>query len=345
MADTKISGLSATTTLDAADEFPLNDSGTTKKITAANLAAQLAGMQPQDAGGGGSATNMTQGATGATGPAGGATGATGSSGVTGPAGLDGIDGAVGPPGGPGFTGATGAGVTGATGPVGLDGLEGPRGHTGPTGPPGVDGSDGNRGFTGPQGLDGLEGRPGATGTGTTGATGPQGSDGLDGMPGPTGATGTAGVGIHDAYALLRDEKATGTAGGTLTTGAWQTHALTTEKFDPGGIVTLTANQFDLASGTYLIKGWATAYHANLHQVRIRDVDNNVTAGVGGNARCMSTDENQDISVVTCQVVVSGTTTFELQQRSSRTQTTDGFGVANSFGEVEVYAEVEIWREA
>ncbi len=196
MADAKISALSATTTLDAADEFPLNDSGTTKKITAANLAAQLAGFLPQDAGGGGSATNMTQGATGATGPAGGATGATGSSGVTGPQGLDGIDGTAGPPGGPGATGATGAGVTGATGPAGvtgtpgLDGVDGARGATGATGA-------GVTGATGPQGLDGLEGprgHTGATGAGTTGATGPQGLDGLEGARGATGPTGAGASG-------------------------------------------------------------------------------------------------------------------------------------------------------
>lgn len=45
MADTKISALTAVTSLDATDEFPLAHSGTTRKITALDLAASLASTE------------------------------------------------------------------------------------------------------------------------------------------------------------------------------------------------------------------------------------------------------------------------------------------------------------
>jgi PKD repeat protein len=45
MADTKISALSADTTLDATDEAVLNSGGTTKKITGANLMASMPGYE------------------------------------------------------------------------------------------------------------------------------------------------------------------------------------------------------------------------------------------------------------------------------------------------------------
>lgn len=145
MPDKKISELTEATVLDANDEFPVNDSGTTKRIKASNLAAQLAGMQPQGDGIG----TSSPGATGATGSAGGATGATG------PPGIDGMDGTQGATGSPG-------GATGSTGPLG---------NTGATGNDGLDGARGATGATGPQGFDGLDGRVGATGaTGSDGWT-------------------------------------------------------------------------------------------------------------------------------------------------------------------------------
>lgn len=152
-------------------------------------------------------------------------------------------------------------------------------------------------------------------------------------------------GLFDAYALLRDEKASTTGGGTLTSGAWRTRDLA-EKFDVGGIVSVTANQFDLADGTYFVQAFASAYHTGNHQIRIYNVDDSVTVGVGVNARAPSTDEAQDPSKLSCRFTVSsGPKTFELQHRVTSTSASFGAGVNNDFGEVEVYAEVAIWREA
>ena len=71
MADKKISELTELTTPDGAEELLINDDGTSKKITIANL--------PTNTGPAGS--DGSDGATGATGPTG-ATGATGPVGAT-----------------------------------------------------------------------------------------------------------------------------------------------------------------------------------------------------------------------------------------------------------------------
>jgi hypothetical protein len=55
------------------------------------------------------------------------------------------------------------------------------------------------------------------------------------------------------------------------------------------------------------------------------------------------DNGQSDSIVVGQFTIAAEEDFELQHRSSGTQTTDGFGAASSFGVVEVYAEIMIWK--
>lgn len=109
MADEKISDLSAVTSLTGSEEFVLAKSGTTKKITAANLGTEI--------GTGATGATGASGIQGATGSAGGATGATGPPGASGSPG--------------GATGSSGAaGTTGPTGPAGIDGATGATGSGG-----------------------------------------------------------------------------------------------------------------------------------------------------------------------------------------------------------------------
>lgn len=240
MADEKISALPSATTLNVGDEFPINQAGTTRKVTAATIAQQVHAWIPSDDLGGG-----------------------------------------------GTQGTGGAGATGATGPTGLDG---------------VDGRDGRDGATGPSG------------------------------------------GVFSSYAILRDEKSSGTNGGTFSSGAWRTHDLNTESADPDGIVSLSSNQFTLGSGTYLIRAEAgDCYQVGNHQIRIRDITNGATVAVGLVGRCVAEEGSK--STLIDEIVVSGSTVFELQHRCSSSSTTFGFGVATGFGEVEVYAEVEILKTA
>lgn len=43
--------------------------------------------------------------------------------------------------------------------------------------------------------------------------------------------------------VLEDQKASGTSGGTATSGSWETRKLNTEVCDPLGLVTLASNEF------------------------------------------------------------------------------------------------------
>ena len=82
------------------------------------------------------------------------------------------------------------------------------------------------------------------------------------------------------YAIISDEKANNTHGGTFTQDAWQTRDLNHTVADPDGIVTLANNQFTLNPGSYLIECSGPAIEVSRHQVRLYDVTNSAVVEYG-----------------------------------------------------------------
>ena len=155
----------------------------------------------------------------------------------------------------------------------------------------------------------------------------------------------AGGGLFDAVALIRDEKAANTAGGTFTSGAWQTRVLNTEVSDADGIVSLASNQFTLQAGTYLIHARAPGYQCDRHKAKLRNVTDSTDALIGSSAWNPSAQSGAGESDVVGVITIASAKAFEIQHRCATTQASNGFGIESNFGVVEVYTEVEIWRFA
>lgn len=143
-------------------------------------------------------------------------------------------------------------------------------------------------------------------------------------------------------AYLKDVKASGTAGGTFTSGAYQTRTLNDE-VDPFGIVTLSANQFTLQAGTYEIEASALVGLVNGHKLKIRNITDSSDTIIGLSNITSSTDGSSDVAELSGTFSISSTKTFELQHRCQTTKATDGFGAAVTFGDSEVFAQVKITR--
>lgn len=164
-----------------------------------------------------------------------------------------------------------------------------------------------------------------------------------------GVVNVSGSGLFDAYAYLRDEKTSGTQGGTPTAGAtYQARTLNTEVYDSSGIVSISSNQFPLAAGTYLLVERAPFYATG--RARLRFYNATDAAAVGYGVASYSTsggDPTQCHPTVTAVVTITGTKAFELQySAASASGGTNGLGVAESDAGVnEVYGEVEIWRKS
>lgn len=143
-------------------------------------------------------------------------------------------------------------------------------------------------------------------------------------------------------AYIKDVKATTTAGGTFTSGAWQTRVLNTVTGDTGWI-SLSSNQFTLDKGRYEIEWRCPTKLTRVHQSRLRNITDSTTDIVGSSGRTSDATNVQDDSVGMGRIDISTSKTYEIQHRCFTTRATDGFGQANSFGEDEVYTQVKITK--
>ena len=144
-------------------------------------------------------------------------------------------------------------------------------------------------------------------------------------------------------AYLKDVKPSGTAGGTFTSGAWQTRTLNTVEGD--NIVSLSSNQFTLQKGKYLIEASAPAYKTNENKCKIRNITDGVDTILGESSYTASGDGVAISALVSGMIIVTTSKVFELQHRSATTAATSGFGTPSSFGVDEVYAQVKITKLA
>lgn len=141
---------------------------------------------------------------------------------------------------------------------------------------------------------------------------------------------------------LKDVKTSGTAGGTFTSGAWQTRTLNTVEGDTS-ILSLSANQFTLGPGRYEVEASAPAFFCNKHQAKLRSITNSldVILGTSEQAEAVSTGNDVTRSMVSAVVVITAPTVFELQHRCTTTRASDGFGLSANFGVSEVYSILKI----
>jgi hypothetical protein len=150
-----------------------------------------------------------------------------------------------------------------------------------------------------------------------------------------------GFGLFSSYAIIADQKAQNTSGGTFTAGAWRTRDLNTELADPDGIVSISANQFTLAAGTYLIKWTAPSYYAQHNQTQLYNVTDTAAAGVGMSIY----DYHSSVPAGgSARTTITGSKAFEIQHYCSGTYATSGFGFATNIT-TEQYTTVEIFKEA
>ena len=162
----------------------------------------------------------------------------------------------------------------------------------------------------------------------------------------SGLTKTGGFGKFASYAIICDQKATDTPGGSTTTGTFNTRDLNTELADPDGIVSISSNQFTLQAGTYLLKASAPAYKAQRHQILINNVTDSSVAVVGTSEYNDNSTGIQTRSFAVGRVTIAAAKAFDIRQRVAVAEATYGLGVeANYDLQPNIYTIVEIFKEA
>jgi hypothetical protein len=154
-----------------------------------------------------------------------------------------------------------------------------------------------------------------------------------------------GGGSSITTATFRDEKASGVAGGTFTSGAWRTRDLNTSQFNNITSASLASNQITLPAGTYTVNLAAPVYDIGGHQARFYNITDSTTAvlGISNYLRTGATATSM-IGVASGAFTITGAKVFEFQQQCDTTKATFGYGFPDSFG-TEVYATITIIKVA
>ena len=150
--------------------------------------------------------------------------------------------------------------------------------------------------------------------------------------------------FESALLHVRDEKSSGTNGGTFTSGSFETRTLNTSMTNEISGASLSSNQIILPSGTYFIFAFAPCV-AGDHKLKLRNITDSSDTLIGTSERANSSTDVFSKSFVIGRFTISAQKTFELQHRTGTTQSTNGFGVPVSFSVVEVYADAQIWKVA
>jgi len=152
-------------------------------------------------------------------------------------------------------------------------------------------------------------------------------------------------GLFSSYAIICDQKTSGTVSGTFTSGSYQTRDLNTEITDPDGIVSISSNEFTLGAGSYLIEWSAPAQWVTAHKSRLYDVTGTAEVQLGAPEYSHSTYPTSNVSLGSARVSPSGSNAYRIEHRCQTTRSTNGFGNAASFGDNEIYTIVRIFKES
>ena len=157
----------------------------------------------------------------------------------------------------------------------------------------------------------------------------------------------AGGGLYASVAIICDQKAANTVGGTFTSGAWRTRDLNTEISDDDGIVSISSNQFTLQAGTYTLDWMAAAYNVHVHKTRLANTtDSSYNYGMTAYVN----DSGNDVvtySDGSAVVTIGSAKVFEIQHQARVGRSTNGFGESNSLfnADVEKYCLVKILKHS
>lgn len=146
--------------------------------------------------------------------------------------------------------------------------------------------------------------------------------------------------------IIIDQKASGTAGGTATAGSWQPRDMNTIKRNVNNtLITLASNQIKLKRGTYRCWISCPARECGHHQSRLYNVSATTTLLVGSSADASAGANTCSRSFIVGTFTLNDDNQLiEVQTRVENTSSTDGFGNAVNFGEVEVYTIAEFLQE-
>lgn len=149
---------------------------------------------------------------------------------------------------------------------------------------------------------------------------------------------------------VRDQRASGTNGQTITTGSYQKRELQTSVTNEITSASLASHQITLPAGTYYAEikctvGTGSATNLN-SKIRLYNTTTSATllSGIGTRFGTSATGFQTDlVHSISGRFTLAGASVLELQDYTNSTAGTVVGGLAYTTGDVEVYADVLIWK--
>jgi len=145
---------------------------------------------------------------------------------------------------------------------------------------------------------------------------------------------------------VRDEKASGTNGGSTSVGN-NTLTLNTVLTNEITGASLSSNQITLPAGTYYIEASGMAFFVDQFKLFLKNVTDNTNTIIGqsGFATNGVSSSNSNLSHVKGRFTIASQKIFSLVMYTSAARATNGLGVQVGDGTTEVYHQAQIWRTA
>ena len=144
-------------------------------------------------------------------------------------------------------------------------------------------------------------------------------------------------------AIFNETQASGTFGGTFTSGSFIKRTLNTTVVNNIAGCSLSSSVITLPAGTFYVNAISPANNVNKQKTKLRNTTDSTDELIGN-----SNYGNADVgmpSIVVGVFTIAAPKNFELQARCGATQTTYGLGEAASFSISEVYSIIQIVRIA
>jgi hypothetical protein len=146
---------------------------------------------------------------------------------------------------------------------------------------------------------------------------------------------------------VADIRASGTAGGTFNSGAWQIHPINTTVSNTIAGASLTGSGPELPAGDYWCACWVAANQVNGTISKLEQVLPSTATIDYGSSELANSGVNMNVkSWIFVKFTIGVTTTFQLQQWCESSFATSGMGAAANVGSApETYAEMFFWKVA
>jgi hypothetical protein len=148
-----------------------------------------------------------------------------------------------------------------------------------------------------------------------------------------------------ATAIFNETQASGTAGGTFTSGSYVKRTLNTTVVNNITGCSIASSVITLPAGTYQVFASAPAFRVDNHKLRLQNTTAATTIQIGSSEYTLNTTEVVTNSLLNAYFTLSVSSTIELQHRCATTRATNGLGVPTSFTDNEIYSQITITKVA